>query len=117
MSSKSGFLKDIGLMYAIIRAGGKQLRVSEGELVKVEKVAGEVGDKVSAGEVLSIHDGKKSQIGRPVLDTAKVEAEIVRHGRGDKIRIHKFKRRQGYARTQGHRQPFTELKIEKIKAK
>lgn len=101
-------------MYAIIRAGTHQYRVSENDVVRMQLIDGEVGASVSPGEVLSVHDGEKVQIGRPVLEGASVEATILRHGRDKKILIHKFKRRKGYAKTQGHRQGFTELKIGKI---
>ena len=101
-------------MYAIIRTGGKQLKVQEGERVKVEKLLGAAGDPITVGDVLSVHDGEKSRIGRPIVEGAKVQATIVGQGRGPKIRIHKFKKRKGYAKTMGHRQDFTELKIDKI---
>ncbi|MBN1516996.1 50S ribosomal protein L21 [Candidatus Sumerlaeota bacterium] len=101
-------------MYAIIRTGGKQYKVAEGDNVKVELLSGETGDAVTLDDVLSLHDGEQLHIGRPTVAGAKVEAEIVQHGKGPKIRIHKFTRRNGFAKTQGHRQQFTELRINKI---
>ena len=77
-------------------------------------LTGEAGETIDAGPVLSVYDGEKVRIGQPLVQGASVEATIVRHGRGRKIRIHKFKRRKGYAMTQGHRQGFTELRIKKI---
>ena len=101
-------------MYAIIRSGGKQYKVSEGDSIRVELLNTEAGGNVSLDDVLSVHDGKKMIIGRPTVDGAKVEAKVVRQGRGPKIRIYKFRRRKGFARRQGHRQDYTELLIEKI---
>lgn len=101
-------------MFAIIRLGSQQFQVRENDLISVNTLPGDAGETVSAGQVLSLYDGEKVHVGRPIVQGAAVEATIVRHGRGRKIRIHKFKRRKGYARTMGHRQGFTELRINKI---
>ncbi len=100
--------------YAIIRTGGKQYRVKEGQRFKFEKLAGEVGDTVDLGDVILLADGDKIQVGAPLLDKAKVTAKILSHGRGDKVTIIKMRRRKGYRRKQGHRQDFTEVEITKI---
>ena len=98
-------------MYAIVKTGGKQFRVSEGQRLKVEKLEASVGDSLEMGEVLLIDDGKALKVGRPTVDGGKVMAEVLSHGRGDKIRIEKFRRRKHYRRQMGHRQWFTELKV------
>ena len=100
--------------YAIIRTGGKQYRVKEGQRFKFEKLAGEVGDTVDLGDVILLADGDKIQVGAPLLDKAKVTAKILSHGRGDKVTIIKMRRRKGYRRKQAHRQLFTEAQITNI---
>ena len=102
------------MAYAIIRAAGKQFRVEPGKVVRVPSLAGEAGTKVTFDEVLLSSDGSAVQTGAPVLKGAKVTGEIVRQGLGDKIVVFKFKRRKNYARKQGHRQGFTEVRINKI---
>jgi large subunit ribosomal protein L21 len=102
-------------MYAVIASGGKQYRVSEGDLVRVEKLKGDAGDKVVFGDVLMLGDGKKAKVGTPKLAKASVEAQITAQDRARKVIVFKFKRRKKYRRKQGHRQPFTELRITKIK--
>ncbi|HQP36205.1 MAG TPA: 50S ribosomal protein L21 [Polyangiaceae bacterium] len=97
-------------MYAVIKTGGKQYRVTEGQSLRVEKLLGQPGEKVTFDQVLLI-GGDKLQIGHPTVSGAKVEAEIVDHVRGPKIVIFKFRRRKNYRRKQGHRQPYTQLKI------
>ena len=97
--------------YAIIRTGGKQFRVEPGQTVRVPSLEGEEGSQVEFGEVLLGSDDNEVRAGVPTLDGAKVTGEIVRHGRGDKIVVYKFKRRKNYARKQGHRQGFTDVKI------
>lgn len=99
-----------GNMYAVIKTGGKQYRVNKDQVLHVEKLGGNPGDKVSFDEVLML-GGDSPKIGQPVVKGAKVSAEIVRQGLGDKITIFKFRRRKNYRRKTGHRQPFTELKI------
>ncbi len=103
-------------MYAVIKTGGKQYRVNSGERIKVEKLVAEVGDTVTLDQILMVSDGEKTTIGSPIVKGASVKATVVSHGRGDKVMIFKFRRRKHYRKTQGHRQSFTEIKIEAIKA-
>ena len=102
-------------MYAVIQTGGKQYRVSEGETLRVEKLEVSAGDKVSFVPLLFADDGGLG-VGRPEVKGVAVEAEVVSQGRGPKITIFKYKRRKSYRRKQGHRQPYTALKIVSIKA-
>ena len=97
-------------MYAVIKTGGKQYRVTEGERLRVEKLAGGPGDTVVFDQVLMLNDGQPS-IGKPIIDGAKVVAKIVAQDRSKKIIVFKFRRRKNYRRKQGHRQPYTELQI------
>lgn len=101
-------------MYAVVVTGGKQYRVSVGDTLQVEKLAGESGNKIMLDQVLLVGSEKELKIGTPMIEGAKVEAEVVRQARGKKIVIIKKKRRKGYRKTQGHRQFLTELKITKI---
>lgn len=101
-------------MYAVIATGGKQYKVTEGDLLKVEKLEGEVGGTLVFEKVLMLGHGAESEIGRPLLEGPKVEAEITDQGLGKKIIVFKFRPRQKYRRKQGHRQPYTELRITKI---
>jgi len=103
-------------MYAVIKTGGKQYRVTEGEVLNVEKLAGEVGSQVELAEVLAVGEGEGMKIGTPTVEGARVVAEIVEQGKGKKVIIFKKKRRKGYTKKQGHRQLFTGLKIKEIKA-
>jgi large subunit ribosomal protein L21 len=98
-------------MYAVIVSGGKQHRVKEGETLKLEKLEVETGGSVDFDRVLLVADGDNVQVGAPVVDGAKVTAEVVSHGRHDKIQIIKFRRRKHSMKRQGHRQWFTEVKI------
>ena len=100
---------------AVIRTGGKQYRVAEGDLLKVEKLAGDPGSKVTFDEVLMVL-GDKPQFGKPLVSGATVEAEIVAQDRGDKLIVFKFRRRKRYRKKQGHRQYFTQVKITGVKA-
>jgi large subunit ribosomal protein L21 len=100
------------MSYAIIRSGGKQFRVEPGKRYRLPSLAGEPGGKIEFSEVLLGNDGKNVKVG-PIAK-AKVVGEIVRHGKGDKIVVFKHKRRKNYARKQGHRQGFTEVKINDI---
>ena len=102
------------MSYAIIRTGGKQFRVEPGRTYKIPSLAGEEGGKIEFNEVLLGNDGSSVKTGVPALKGAKVTGEIVRHGRGDKIVVFKQKRRKNYARKRGHRQGFTEVKINDI---
>lgn len=97
-------------MYAVIKTGGKQYRVSEGDRLRVEKLPGVVGDKLEFGDVLMV-GGDKVSVGAPFVSGAKVNVEIVGQGRSKKIVVFKIKRRKGYRRKAGHRQAYTELKI------
>ncbi|MCX7070034.1 MAG: 50S ribosomal protein L21 [Gammaproteobacteria bacterium] len=103
-------------MYAVIKTGGKQYRVAPGETLKVETIVAAVGDTVSFSEVLMVADGEAVKIGAPVVTGAVVKAEVTAHGRGDKIRIIKHRRRKHYHKEQGHRQNFTAIKITEIVA-
>jgi large subunit ribosomal protein L21 len=98
------------MAHAVIRAGGRQYRVAEGDVVKIDKRSGNPGDKIEFGEVLVL-GGDSPKFGKPTVAGAKVSAEIVRQGRAEKLVIFKFKRRKKYRRKQGHRQDFTEVKI------
>ena len=101
-------------MYAIIKTGGKQYRVKAGEQVRVEALAAEVGATVSLEEVLLVGTGEGIKVGAPLVSGAKVKATVVAHGRGDKVRIFKLRRRKHYQKTQGHRQSYTDLRIDDI---
>ena len=103
-------------MYAVIATGGKQYRVSEGETLRVEKLDGPTGTKVTFGPLLFADDGGKVEVGRPTVPGISVEAEIVEQGLSKKIVIFKYKRRKSYRRKAGHRQPYTALKITAIRA-
>jgi len=103
-------------MYAVIESGGKQYRVSEGETLRVVKLAGPAGTKISFGPLLVADDAGSVSVGRPTVGGMTVEAEIVEQGLGKKIVIFKYKRRKSYRRKAGHRQPFTAVKITSIRA-
>ena len=102
-------------MFAVIRTGGKQYRVGEGEVITVERLDGEVGEKLKLTEVL-ILSGDSPKMGAPLVAGAAVQAEILEHGRGEKVVAFKKKRRKNTHRKRGHRQPFTKLKITAIQA-
>ncbi len=102
-------------MYAVIQTGGKQYRVEVGSKLRLEKLDGNVGETVTLSEVLLV-GGESPRIGRPVLDGVSVEARILEQGLAKKIKVYKKKRRQGYERTRGHRQPFTRVEVQKINA-
>lgn len=99
------------MKYAVIRTGGKQYRVSEGDVIRIEKLAGNPGDKVTLGNVLFIGGNGEANIGLPLLADAKVTGEIISQGKAKKVLVFKKKRRKGYSRQQGHRQQQTTLKI------
>ena len=101
-------------MYAVIKTGGKQYRVAEGATLKVEKLDVAAGENVEITDVLLIANGEELKVGAPVIEGARVTAEVVAHGRGPKIKIIKFKRRKHHRKQMGHRQWFTELKIASI---
>jgi len=101
-------------MYAVIATGGKQYKVSEGDVLRIEKIGGNVGDPVELDKVLMVADGDEVTIGRPVVDDAKVNASIVEQGKAKKVLVFKYKRRKRFRKMQGHRQPFTAIRIEGI---
>ena len=101
-------------MYAVIRTGGKQYRVSSGEKVKVEQMAADVGSQITIDQVLMVADGDSITIGTPLVKGAKVQATVVNHGRADKVRIFKMQRRKNSRKHQGHRQNYTEIQVDKI---
>ncbi|MFW6334775.1 MAG: 50S ribosomal protein L21 [Desulfosalsimonas sp.] len=104
------------MMYAVVAAGGKQYKVAEGDVVRVEKIAGNVGETVTFDRVLMISDGDEVSFGAPVVENAAVRAKIVEQGRTRKILVFKYKRRKRYRRKQGHRQAYTAVKIDSISA-
>jgi large subunit ribosomal protein L21 len=101
-------------MYAVVRSGGKQVRVSPGAAVRVEKLPGDVGDAIELAEVLLVGGEGDTRVGRPLVDGAKVMGKITAQGRGPKIIVWKQKRRKNYRRKQGHRQDYTEITVESI---
>ena len=101
-------------MYAIIRTGGKQWRVSQGDLIRVEHIHGQVGKQVRFDEVLFVGNGNEIRVGTPLVPKAHVVATITEQGKAGKVLVYKYKRRKKYRRTRGHRQLFTQVRIEKI---
>ena len=101
-------------MYAVFQTGGKQFRAEPGRRIRIPSLSADPGDAVTFEEVLLAFDGEEVSIGEPKIDGAKVRAEVVRHGRSKKIIVFKRKRRKGYRRKQGHRQGFTEVRIDEI---
>jgi large subunit ribosomal protein L21 len=104
------------MTYAIFKTGGKQFRAEKGVSLRVPKLEGEAGAKVSFEDVLLTGGGEKVKAGTPTVKGAKVTAQIVRHGKDDKVIVFRFKRRSNYRRKTGHRQDFTEIKITEVKA-
>jgi large subunit ribosomal protein L21 len=103
-------------MYAVIKTGGKQYRVKQGETLKIETVAGDVGSAIVLDKVLMVGDGDKLSVGKPLLAGASVSATILSNGRHDKVTIFKMRRRKHYQKHQGHRQNYTEIRIDGISA-
>lgn len=103
-------------MYAIIETGGKQYRVSEGDTLYIEKLPREAGETVDAAKVLAVMKDGELKIGSPLLEGARVVLKVVRHGKAKKIIVFKYKAKKNYRRKQGHRQPFTQVTVEKIEA-
>jgi large subunit ribosomal protein L21 len=103
------------MTYAIFKAAGQQYRASEGDTIQIPKLDGDPGKKVSFDEVLLTSDGAEVKAGLPTVKGAKVTAEIVRHGKGEKIVVFRFKRRKNHRRKTGHRQQFTEIKVTGLK--
>lgn len=103
-------------MYAIIESGGKQYRVQEGDTLSIEKLPAEAGEKVEIDKVLAVVNGDEIKIGTPLVQGAKVILKVLRNGRGNKIIVFKFKAKKNYRRKQGHRQPFSQVLVEKIES-
>ena len=101
-------------MYAVIKSGGKQYRVESGAKLRVERLSADVGAAVSFDEVLLVGDGDGVQVGAPLVSGAQVKATVLAQGRGDKVRIFKLRRRKHYQKSQGHRQSYTEVRIDDI---
>jgi len=102
------------IMYAVIKTGGKQYRVSSGEKIKVEQIPADVGSQITLDQVLMVADGDKVSIGAPLVAGATVHATVVAHGRADKVHIFKMRRRKHYRKSGGHRQNYTEIQIGEI---
>lgn len=98
-------------MYAVVKTGGKQYRVSSGEKLKVEQIVADVGAEIVLDQVLMVADGEAVTMGAPLIQGASVKAKVVAHGRGDKVLIYKMRRRKHYRKSQGHRQNYTEIEI------
>ena len=103
-------------MYAIVKTGGKQYKVAEGDTIFVEKLEASEGEAVVFDQVLTVVSDGSVKVGRPMVDGAKVTAKVVAHGKGKKILVFKYKAKSNYRKRQGHRQPFTKVVIEKIEA-
>jgi large subunit ribosomal protein L21 len=103
-------------MFAVIKAQGKQFKVAQGDTLTIDRLVGDAGATVALGEVLMLIDGGSTKIGAPILSGAKVQAEIVSHSRGEKIKVFKKRRRKNFHRTRGHRQELTTVKITAITA-
>jgi large subunit ribosomal protein L21 len=103
-------------MYAVIQTGGKQYRVSEGDVLNVEKLAAEAGENVVFDKVLTVVNDGDVMIGKPVVEGAKVTAKVVEHGKAEKIFVFKYKAKANYRKRQGHRQPYTQVEITSIEA-
>ncbi|MDL1962892.1 MAG: 50S ribosomal protein L21 [Deltaproteobacteria bacterium] len=101
-------------MYAIVSSGGKQYKVQKGEILRVEKISGDIGASVSFDKVLMFSNDENVNIGQPVLENVAVNGHIVEQGKAKKIIVFKYKRRKGYRRKQGHRQQYTAVKIDNI---
>jgi len=98
-------------MYAVVKTGGKQYKVSAGEKLKIEQIPAEVGAEIVLDQVLFVADGEAVTLGTPLVPGVQVKARVIGHGRGEKVRIFKLRRRKHYRRTQGHRQNYTEIEI------
>jgi large subunit ribosomal protein L21 len=103
-------------MYAIIETGGKQYRVQEGDVLFIEKLDVEAGQAVEFDQVLAVSNGEELTVGAPIVEGAKVEATVEKNGKGKKVIVYKYKAKKDYRKKQGHRQPYTKVKIEKINA-
>lgn len=98
-------------MYAVIKTGGKQYRVAAGEKIKVEQIPADIGSEVVLDQVLLVANGDDVTMGTPLVGGATVKAKVISHGRGEKVRIYKMRRRKHYRKSQGHRQNYTEIEI------
>jgi large subunit ribosomal protein L21 len=103
-------------MYAVIKTGGKQYKVAAGEKIKVEQIAADIGQEVVIDQVLAVGHGADLKVGNPLVDGASVKATVVAQGKHDKVHIFKMRRRKHYRKSQGHRQPYTELQISAVNA-
>ena len=103
-------------MYAVIETGGKQYRVQEGDVITIEKLNVSAGDDITFDKVLLLNDGEKVQVGTPIVELAKVFGTIVENGKAEKVIIFKYKSKKDYRKKQGHRQPYTMVKIESLSA-
>ena len=103
-------------MYAIIKTGGKQYRVQEGDLITIEKLEAAADETVTFDQVLTVVNDGSVKVGTPLVNGAKVTGKVVEHGKGKKILVFKYKAKSNYSRRQGHRQPFTKVRIESINA-
>ena len=101
-------------MYAVIKTGGKQYRVTAGEKLKIEQIPADVGSQITLDQVLMVGEGESVKVGNPLVAGALVTATVLSHGRGEKVRIFKLRRRKHYQRTQGHRQNYTEIRVDAI---
>lgn len=102
------------MMYAVVELGGKQYRVTEGDMLEIEKINSDVDETFDVECVMACSDGKALKVGKPYLEDSKVTAKVVEHGKGKKVIIFKYKAKKDYRKKQGHRQPYTLIKIEKI---
>jgi len=103
-------------MYAVIKTGGKQYRVSPGQKLKIEQIPADIGQEVTLDQVLSVGEGEDIKVGTPYVSGAVVKATVLAQGRHKKIKVFKMRRRKGYRRTRGHRQNYTELRIDAVEA-
>ncbi len=101
-------------MYAVVRSGGKEYRVVKGDLIRVEKLEGKIGDQVTLNDVLMVSEEGQMQFGKPCLTNAVVTGKIIQEAKGKKVLTYKMKRRKNYRRTKGHRQTYTYLRVEEI---
>jgi len=103
-------------MYAVIKTGGKQYRVAPGEKLKIEQIPADIGSEIVLDQILMVADGEAVTVGTPLISGATVKATVVAHGRGEKVQIFKMRRRKHYQKHQGHRQNYTEIRIDGIAA-
>ena len=109
-------MKELKKMHAIIVTGGKQYKVTEGDVLYIEKLEAEAGEAITFDKVLAVLDGDNATFGTPVVEGASVEANVVKNGKGTKVLVFKYKPKKNYRRRQGHRQPYTKVEITKVNA-